>query len=156
VSLPYGDGSTSLYLFLPAAGADLDAFPARLAAKWEEWMGGFHEMPGDLRLPRFKFAYDVTLNEALGALGMAGAFDPRTADFGAMTNENAYLSAVKHKSFIEVNEEGTEAAAVTIIGVGATSVPQRFSFSADRPFYFAIRHNPTGTILFMGTMVDPR
>ncbi len=157
VSLPYGsDGKVSMYLFLPDAGTDLNAFRARVTPEnWETWMAAFHTGEGDIALPKFRFAYDVTLNAALKALGMGLAFNAEQADFSGMTTLQAYISAVKHKSFIEVNEEGTEAAAVTSVEVGATAVPIRFQMTFNRPFLFAIRHNPTGTVLFAGTVVDP-
>jgi serpin B len=97
---------------------------------------------------------------ALKALGMSVAFDPQSADFSAMHEgtDNVYISTVKHKTFVEVNEEGTEAAAVTSVGMGTTSIreqPERFNMVVDRPFFVAIRDNSTGTVLFMGTIVQP-
>jgi serpin B len=111
-------------------------------------------------LPRFKLAYQATLNDALKALGMGIAFDGRRADFSGMTADGkpgASIDEVKHKAFVEVNEEGTEAAAVTSIGmVRLTMAPQRsFSMVVDRPFFCAIRDNQTGALLFMGTIVEP-
>jgi serpin B len=157
VFLPYGEGKLGMYLFLPDEDAGLDGFLSTLnAANWDAWMGQFHRSDVDLTLPRFRFEYEVTLNDALAALGMAVAFDPDRADFSEMTPVDAFISEVKHKTFVDVNEEGTEAAAVTSVGVGTTSVPVRVTLSFTRPFFFAIRHNPTGTVLFMGAVRDPR
>ena len=111
-------------------------------------------------LPRFKLAYDVTLNDPLTALGMGIAFDARRADFSGIMADgqpSVNIDEVKHKTFVEVNEEGTEAAAVTSIGVlRTTMMPQRsFSMVVDRPFFCAIRDNQTGALLFMGAIIDP-
>jgi serpin B len=97
----------------------------------------------------------VSLNEVLKALGMEIAFDTDQADFTNLYAgpERAYISKVKHKTFVDVNEEGTEAAAVTSVEIGVTSAPQRVV--VDRPFLFAIRENYSGTILFMGKIVRP-
>ena len=111
-------------------------------------------------LPRFKLAYQVTLNDALKAFGMGIAFDLRRADFGAMFADGkpgASIDEVKHKTFVEVNEEGTEAAAATSIGmIRMTMAPQRsFSMIVDRPFFCVIRDNQTGALLFMGAITNP-
>ena len=123
-------------------------------------MAQFRRLEGGIVLPRFKVEYETLLNESLKALGMGIALDPSRADFGAMTREPAFISQVKHKTFVEVNEEGTEAAAVTAIGLAMAAPPtepvERFDMVVDRPFFFAIRDNTTGTVLFMGAIVDPR
>ena len=161
VSLPYGAGRTSMYIFLPKA-AGLAGFNKKLStASWESWMKEFKEQEGDLSLPRFKIEYEITLNDALKALGMAVAFDGGRANFRGMieSTQNVYISQVKHKTFAEVNEEGTEAAAVTSTEMRTTSVMrprQKFQMVVDRPFFCAIRDNTTGTILFMGSITDPK
>ncbi len=89
---------------------------------------------------------------------MRSAFDAGAADFSAMSDGDLFISEVKHKAVVDVNEEGTEAAAVTSVEMKATSIeaPQdRFSFVADRPFFFVIRDDATGALLFMGTLYDP-
>ena len=158
VSLPYGDGKISMYIFLPAPDSDLGTFLESLNAEnWEKWMTQFHEQELLLRIPKFKLEYGTKeLNDALTTLGMGVAFDSRHANFSRMAtlkSGNLYIDKVAHKTFIEVNEEGTEAAAVTVVGVVKTSLPP--AFIADRPFFFAIRDNETGTVLFMGTVVKP-
>lgn len=161
VSLPYGGGRVSMYVFLPQKGMALSEFQKNLtAANWDSWMNEFRESEGDVLLPRFKIEYEVTLNDALKALGMEVAFDAVRANFSSMTEDGqkVYISKVKHKTFVEVNEEGTEAAAVTSTEMRATSAMRprdRFRMVVDRPFFCAIRDNTTGTILFMGTIVEP-
>ena len=158
VSLPYGnDGRLSLYVFLPSDNSSLTAFYQALNAEnWEKWITQFRNRQGSIRLPRFKINYDLTLNDALKALGMGAAFEPK-ADFSGI-GDNLALSEVKHKTFVEVNEEGTEAAAATSVGITLTSASseQPFQMNVDRPFFCAIRDNQTGTVLFMGSIVNPQ
>jgi serine protease inhibitor len=156
VSLPYGDGRLSMYVFLPKAG--LAAFTKTLTAEnWETWMAQLSKRQGAVQLPRFKFDYSKTLKEALTAIGMGAAFDPSQSDFSGMGSERVVIDQVQHKTFIEVNEEGTEAAAVTSVGVRTLAAPTvpPFQMVVDRPFFAAIRDNQTGTILFMGTVTEP-
>jgi serpin B len=165
VSLPYGEGGMSMYIFLPDRERSLERFQKDLNAEnWEIWMSRFRKMKGTVRLPRFKMEYEVVLNDVLKTLGMEVAFDPVKADFGGILedpkevtieHQKLYVSKVKQKTFVEVNEEGTEAAAATSVEVGITSVEPTFSMIVDRPFFFAIRDNKTGTILFMGSIVKP-
>ena len=161
VSLPYGDGRASMYIFLPAQGLRLDEFQKDLsAANWESWMKQFVQTDGSIAVPRFKVEYEVGLNDALTALGMGIAFDAYRADFSGIVQGSgrAYISRVKHKTFAEVNEEGTEAAAVTSVEMRVTSArpPQKtFQMIVDRPFFCAIRDNKTGTLLFVGSITDP-
>jgi serine protease inhibitor len=158
VSLPYGkDGKVSFYIFLPKQNSNLKAFSQNLNVEnWEKWMTQFSQQKGFIRLPRFKTEYDVTLNSALKALGMEEAFTNK-ANFSGM-GRNFAISEVKHKTFVEVNEEGTEAAAATSVGMVATSLrqePEPFRMIVDRPFFCAIRDNQTGSILFMGSIIEP-
>jgi len=162
VSLPYGTGRMSMYVFLPDKRTTLDQFERNLTVEdWETWMKGFRMAPGEVMLPRFKIEYEADLNDVLKALGMAEAFDPQRADFSGIaqgsTAERIYISKVKHKAFAEVNEEGTVAAAVTSVEMVATSVqpPENFIMKMDRPFFVAIRDNETGALLFMGSIGDP-
>ena len=159
ISLPYGDGRMSMYIFLPYRESDLNTFLASLNSEnWENWIAEFHEQEVSLSMPKFKLEYEKTLNNPLQSLGMAIAFSPIGADFSRMADlerfgKNLYIGEVLHKAVVEVNEEGSEAAAVTSIGIRATSLPPQFI--ANRPFFFAIRDNETKTVLFMGTVVDP-
>ncbi len=161
ISLPYGNGRVSMYIFLPSQNASLDQFLENLNAEnWQNWISQFHERDILLQIPKYKFEYKVNLNKVLSALGMGIAFDPETANFkrmlppdGAIPVVNLSISRVDHKTYVEVNEEGTEAAAVTNVGIVATSAPPEFI--VNRPFFFAIHDNETKTVLFMGTVVDP-
>ena len=158
VSLPYGeDGRVSFYVFLPKQNSNLESFYESLnAANWEKWMSQFALRNGSLRLPRFKMDYEATLNDALSALGMEEAFT-NNANFSQMGN-NLKISQIKHKTFVEVNEEGTEAAATTSVGIELTSAkpPQKpFEMIVNRPFFCTIRDNQTGTVLFMGSIAEP-
>jgi serine protease inhibitor len=163
VSLPYGKGRWSMYLFLPSPNTNLAAFSRTLtAANWQTWMQGFQFKNGLVQLPKFKSEYETELKTALTTLGMGVAFDRDKADFSHLWPPHALQPAaidqVKHKTFVEVNESGTAAAAVTSIGIVATSaqIPtQPFEMILDRPFFCVIRDNETGTILFMGTIQHP-
>jgi len=106
-----------------------------------------------IEIPRFKMEYEVQLKDTLIALGMAEFFGGLKTDFSPMTDSQVAVESVKHKTFVEVNEEGTEAAAVTVIEM-TRSMPA-FEMNVNRPFFCAIRDNTTGTILFMGIIVDP-
>jgi serine protease inhibitor len=162
VSLPYGAGRVSMYIFLPSKSASLAEFQKKLtAANWDKWMSGFVETKGEIAVPRFKVEYEIGLNDALKALGMGIAFDPDRANFTGIgqTSGNIFISRVKHKTFAEVNEEGTEAAAATSVEMSVTSAmrepPKTFRMIVDHPFFCAIRDNRTGTVLFVGSIVDP-
>lgn len=159
IRLPYRGGRLSMYLFLPSEQSDLGAFHRALDSQsWEAWLRRFAEGEGSITMPRFRLAYEATLNQALGALGMAVAFDRQRADFAAMCPDTRVnINEVKHKTFVEVNEEGTEAAAVTSVEITLTAfMPKRtFSMVVDRPFFCAIRDDRSGTVLFMGAIVEP-
>ena len=162
VRLPYGDGRTAMYVFLPDTASSLDAFRAALTPeRWAEWLGRFAERDGRLALPRFRREYEAKLKGPLSVLGMAVAFDPTRANFSNMLDtggEKAYIHDVIHKTFVEVNEEGTEAAAVTSVEMKLTSAmepPRRFVMVCDRPFFYAIVDSRTGLVLFMGEMANP-
>jgi len=162
ISLPYGNRRWNMRIFLPSPGRSLSQFLKSLtASNWDTWMHSFRKRDGDISLPRFRIEYEKGLNDALKALGMESAFDRTRADFSGMiqTSERAYINEVKHKTFVEVNEEGTEAAAATSVGVQVTSVqvPQeRFRMVVDRPFFCAIRDDQTGAVLFLGAINNPK
>lgn len=156
VSLPYGEGRISMYVFLPDKTTTLSEFQKSLDARnWEAWMHQFDETEGDVVLPRFKVEYEAELNDALTALGMGVAFTSK-ANFRGMCARPLFISKVRHKTFMEVNEEGTEAAASTAVIMKRLSPPQKFKMVVDRPFFCAIRDNKTGTVLFMGSIVEPK
>ena len=159
LSLPYGDGRVLMDIFLPAPHASLADFCRSLSsADWERWQSRFAETEGTIQLPRFKLAYETSLNDVLKALGLDIAFSS-SADFSAMcrTETQVRIDEVKHKTFVEVNEEGTEAAAVTSVGMmRASFMPKKtFRMVVDRPFFCAIRDTQTGALLFLGAITDP-
>ncbi|MEP0868228.1 serpin family protein [Trichocoleus desertorum AS-A10] len=160
VSLPYGEGRLSLYLFLPKSKSNLPSFYRDLtAANWEQWMKEFRNRPGSIQIPKFKLEYDLNLNNALKTLGMGLAFNGSKADFSGMSQADLAIDQVRHKTFVEVNEVGTEATAATSVEMIVTSTqfpPTPFKLVADRPFFYAIRDNQTGSLLFMGSMVNPQ
>jgi serpin B len=161
VRLPYGDGRFSMYVFVPAEGKTVHDLAASLTSEtWSSMTTGFGKRNLPLLMPKFTFKYDITLNETLKAMGMAEAFDPGRSDLGEMVDagwlgaNRLYISEVKHKTFVEVNEEGTEAAAATSVGMSVTSMPA--PFAVDRPFLTAIHDGATNTVLFLGIVLDPR
>ncbi|MGD1714299.1 serpin family protein [Dapis sp. BLCC M172] len=158
VSLPYGEGRVSMYIFLPREQVGLENFYEILNDKnWENWMLMFDYHKVNLGLPKFKTEYEVTLNNVLKSLGMEIAFDKRSADFSGIgpTPPELYIDEVKHKTFVEVNEKGTEAAATSSVKMGTRSAEIVVNMLVDRPFFFAIRDNDSGTILFMGEITNP-
>jgi serpin B len=121
-------------------------------------MSSFRKQELTLQLPKFTLEYELELNDVLKMLGMEIAFNPAEADFTRMYKKeevgmNLYISKVKHKTFVEVNEEGTEAAAVTSVEMRLESVG--IFMRIDRPFIFVLRENRSGTILFIGKIVEP-
>jgi serpin B len=155
INLSYGKNERiSMYVFLPK---NIDTFVNDLTPeKWNSWMTGFHTKKGTILLPKFKMEYEKQLKDILTTLGMSIAFSDK-ADLSGIGKE-LKISEVKHKSFVDVNEEGTEAAAVTIVGiVGASmSAPQEtFYMEVNKPFFFAIRDNQSGEILFLGIVQNP-
>ena len=152
--LAYGNGAFRMTILLPTAGTNIDAFAASInRTDWNAWMQSFHSREIILELPRFTLAYERKLNDDLMAMGMGIAFDPQRADFSRIASvapERLFISFVKQKAFVAVDEVGTEAAAVTVVGVALTSLPAIPTMRVDRPFVFAIRERLSGTILFMG------
>ncbi len=159
-ALPYAGGLLAMVVMLPPRGAFED---------WEKSLDGeaLADLLGDLQpaklklaLPRFEYTSSFGLVEPLSRLGMPDAFAAGRADFTGMTaDEDLHIDAVVHKAFISVDEEGTEAAAATGVAVGTVSIEpptDPIEMRVDRPFVFVIRHTPTGAILFMGRVVDPR
>lgn len=159
VDLPYGDKLFSMTVLLPRQGIDVNALVAQFSRdNWQQWLSSLSGEAVDLSLPKFKIEYAIELNDILAALGMAVAFDPLQADFSGMYTgpEDLYISKVKHKTFVEVDEEGTEAAAVTSVEIELTSAgPKGISMKVDHPFIFVIRENSSQTILFMGKIMEP-
>ena len=160
ITLPYGeDRLLEMAIFLPGPNSNLAAFTTQLTPEnWELWRSRFSKREGLFQMPRFKLEYEVQLNDALQSLGMKTMFQPGRADLTAMSPSSVYVNRVKHKTFLEVNEEGTEAAGVTSIGIRITSINPReenFTMIVDRPFFCTIIDKETGSILFMGVILEP-
>ena len=158
VELPYGGEAFAMTVVLPSEAIGIQAFVESLdAGAWAEIIAGLHETELLVALPKFTLEYERNLNDALEALGMEVAFDPAAADFSRMHRDalamQLHISRVKQKAFVDVDEEGTRAAAVTSVEVGVTSAPPMFR--AARPFLFAIRERLSGTLLFTGVVRDP-
>jgi serpin B len=157
VDLPYAGAEVSMVVFLPKGG--LDEFLRTLTAEnFEQWTGRMESRRGTLELPQFKLQNEYDLKPILAAMGMPLAFTPQ-ADFSGISSQRLYISWVKQKTYVDVNEEGTEAAAATGIGARAMGVraqPPPFRMVVDHPFLVALRERKTGLILFLGAISDPR
>ncbi len=151
LELPYGEGSFVMDIFLPAEGVSAEEFASGLDGEALSTLTGLLQSDRiKVTLPKFKTEYETSLNATLQRLGMRDAFTP-SADFSGMSKEPLMISEVKQKTFIEVNEEGSEAAAVTSVAVMRTSLaPEPLEFRVDRPFVLLIRERTSGTVLFMG------
>ncbi len=153
VELPYGGAAFAMTLVLPQPGMDPGAFAERLdPAWWRSTTERLRTAEGTVVLPRFRMEYKRSLVADLRALGMTDAFDDVRADFSGIAEvpPRLVISDVLQKTFVAVDEVGTEAAAVTSVEVGVTSAPARFLFQADRPFLFVLRERLSGTVLFVG------
>lgn len=157
INLPYGAGRMSLYVLLPKPGTDVSSAAQNLTQRnFSKWIGAMKPAQVKITLPRFKADYQARLKAPLIALGMGAAFAP-TADFSPMGLKGWYISEVIHKAVLDVDEQGTTAAAATgVIVTRALAVPNEpVEMRVDRPFICAIRDNSTGAILFAGVIRDP-
>jgi len=153
--LPYSGGKYSMVIALPQNGTVADMVAGIDSAKWQLWMNSLVTTKAQVLLPKFKFSYEATLNNALTQLGMGIAFT-KLADFSKINATAPLLiTGVKHKAFVDVNEDGTTAAAVTSVEVGITSAPLLPTITFDHPFFFAIREMKSGLIVFAGTVNNP-
>lgn len=154
VVLPYGNGSYEMVVLLPREGKDLSSLLQTMdAKKWKDNLKNTYSSEVDLKLPRFTSAYTRELNDVLKLLGMNTMFERGKADLTKMSKAKAFVSMVLQKAKIEVDEEGSKAAAVTVVEtLDAAAPPSRpIMFHANRPFMYAIVEHSTGTIFFMGT-----
>lgn len=159
LELPYAGQRCSMVVLLPSKTSGLSGLEKELtSANLARWLSGLKPREVAVWLPRFKLSAEFSLRDTLAGLGMSTAFDPAKADFSGMDGTRELsISAVIHKAFVEVNEEGTEAAAATAVVMMKLSAPTRpIEFRADRPFLFLIRDQATGSILFLGRVVNPR
>lgn len=161
LELPYVGNDVAMVVLLPRAANGLPKLEQSLNAKQlAEWIGRLRPTEVHVGLPRFTMTDEFNLNQPLGALGMKAAFEAGRADFSGMDGSRyLYIAAVIHKTFVEVNEEGTEAAGVTAIIINTVSLgpPKRIpTFEADRPFLFLIRDVRSGSVLFLGRLSNPK
>ena len=159
VDLPYGNGSFSMKVILPDGKDDFGKAVKRFDAKTLDKLNGKAATEKvSVIIPKFTFECQSSLNDVLIALGMEDAFSGARADFSKMCNDKVFISFVKQKTFIDVNESGTEAAAVTIVGMDKNAVggggDKTIVFNADRPFLFIIQEDSTGAVLFIGQKVS--
>ncbi|HCM20585.1 MAG TPA: hypothetical protein DIC46_07365, partial [Porphyromonadaceae bacterium] len=157
VQLPYGNQAFSMLVLLPQEGKQLqDVVPVlKEGDYWAHFTSGLHNAEVELSLPKFKTEYSKRLNDILiDKMGMGIAFS-NAADFSRMSDQDANISFVKQDTYIGTDEEGTEAAAVTVVGIIETSLPvqpEKVVFNANKPFVYVIKENSTGAVLFMGTV----
>lgn len=157
VDLAYGDSLYTMTIVLPDEGVPLDSVVSTLDT--EQWKQTTAQLQAErltsLTMPKFKIDYNTSLNRALQSMGMDVAFDPNRANFDGINpnQKDLHISNVKHKTFIEVDEKGTEASAATSVAIAVTSA--RPTIRIDRPFAFVLRERHSGTVLFMGSVTDP-
>ena len=160
IKIPYGNGQYNMVVFLPVGGNNSqDIIDEFSSSNWKNWMESF-EMTDRVKItmPRFKYSFETKLNEVLKIMGMKKAFDENSANFSGITDDDLFISEAIHKSYIDVNETGTEAAAVTGLVFTTTSIgnePPVVPFFVDRPFVYAITENDTDAILFIGEVNHP-
>ncbi len=160
LELPYVDEELSMIILLPKEFDGLDEFEKTLTTEnLSNWMDLLHNLEVRVSVPKFKMTSQFSLVSVLKSMGMTDAFSAKAADFSGMNGRrDLFISAVIHKAYVDVNEEGTEAAAATAVTMKLTSVgPARIPvFQADHPFLFLIRDNHTGSILFIGRVMNPK
>lgn len=157
MELPYGNGQFSMVFLLPSEQQTVQQLIGQLSSSaLTSWLEQAHSSTLELVIPKFTFSYEKELSDILAKMGLEEAFGSQ-ADFSRMIEGlqkgGVAISEVKHKAFVEVNEEGTEATAVTSVGVVLTSLPP--SIRLDRPFVFLIREKATHTIVFAGKLMNP-
>jgi serpin B len=162
LELPYAGRDLSMLVLLPKERTGLGDLEQSLNLEnLKQWTRALRSREVQVFLPKFKLESEFDLKSTLQRLGIRDAFDARRADLSGMDGRPHWLSigTAVHKAYIEVNEEGTEAAAATAIGIRATSIapvrPQPVVFRADHPFVYVIRDNRTQSILFMGKVTNP-
>ncbi|UCE65443.1 MAG: serpin family protein [Candidatus Zixiibacteriota bacterium] len=157
IELPYGNRAFSMIIFLPKPDVGIDDLIGRLDDdNLKLWTDSLRRHRGAISMPRFKLEFYKELTRMLSSLGMGLAFSGE-ADFTGINSDNrVFISYVKHKTYIEVDEEGTEAAAVTSVGMLSSAGPsEKFVMRVDRPFLFLIRESGSGTVIFLGKIADP-
>jgi serine protease inhibitor len=167
IRLPFGEGDVVVEVFLPAKSSSLSALETELTPEhWKGWQAQYAPRSGNIELPRFELKANYQLNAPLQALGMARAFHSQGAQLaglftsapGQPGGQHFFISSVRQSTYWEVDEEGSEAAAVTTIGVRAAAVARPeppFQMIVDRPFFCAIEDRRSGALLFVGAIYDP-
>ncbi|MBN1120459.1 MAG: serpin family protein [Anaerolineae bacterium] len=159
LQMGYQSGNALMIVILPEEGSFETVAASLDSARFEEIAGGMQSRQVDVFMPRFEYEAEFNLADTLAAMGMPDAFDPSAADFSAIAgpDQPLYISEVIHKAFVKVDEQGTEAAAATavVMKLGMAVPDQTITFRADHPFIFVIVDNATGSILFVGQVVDP-
>ena len=157
VDIPYGGGAFAMTIILPRPGKSIGTLVSSLSAEsWQSAVAATAARSVELQMPKFTLRWEALLNDPLQSLGMRLAFQGDVADFTRMSRaagDRLYISKVKQKSFVDVHEEGTEAAAVTSVEIRVESMPVVPTMRVDRPYLFAIRERLSGTILFIGKIV---
>ncbi|MGB0838880.1 MAG: serpin family protein [Chitinophagales bacterium] len=156
IDLAYGDSIWSMSIFVPQEGTSVNDLVEQLTTEtWNTWTSNFQTTTLNLSMPKFTVEYKITLNDALKNMGMEIAFDEINADFSRLGPGQLFINRVLHKTFIEVTEEGTEAAAVTAVEIGNESAPLYPAVQLNRPFLYVIKERQHNTILFIGKMMNP-
>ncbi len=155
LDLPFADSVYSMTLLLPRQNYEVGDIIDQLdTGSWDSWIASLNSEEVRAEVPRFSLEYEETLNDALKNIGMTDAFDRDLADFDRLSPDpRPYISLVKHKSFLEVNEQGSEAAAATVVEIVVESI-SGYYFRADRPFLLAIRERAGNGILFLGKVTS--
>ncbi len=159
VEMPYGRTNFTMIVIVPEESLR-EFYPSFTPQSWSQLTSEF-DMINEFKkfkvlMPKFKFTYEKILNDQLQSMGMVDAFIPFQANLSGISDASIFVSFVKQNTFVDVDEEGTEAAAVTTIGIAYTSVnPQPREFVIDKSFFFAIRERTTNTLLFTGQVMNP-
>lgn len=157
VQLPYGGGNFNMYVMLPGNNIPIKQFASLLnRSSFVNWQSHLHNNIIQLRMPKFQYSYSISnMFPELSAMGMGIAFSETKADLTKIYPQGAYVSDVIHKTYINVDETGTVAAAVTAIETGITSAPSPIMMVIDHPFVYVIQEKTSGVILFIGMVNDP-
>jgi serpin B len=162
IALPYGNTRFQMYVLLPRGKSTLpDLMHTLNESHWRDWTGKLSDREGKIVLPKFEITDSRDLNDPLGAMGMAVAFDWEKANFSLIHKPppDLHISDVEHETYLKVDEEGTEAAAGTAVGLSADYVranpPPPFEMVVDHPFFFAITEQQTQAVLFVGNVTNP-
>ena len=159
IEMPYGQTNFTMVVIVPDESLSA-LYPSFTHQVWDKLCSDLDERQEfgktNVTMPKFKFSYEKYLNNQLKSMGMIDAFSSTDADLSGISNSQLFVSFVKQNTFVEVDEKGTEAAAVTTIGINLTSAgPHSSQFNIDKSFIFAIRERTTNTLLFIGQVVNP-